>query len=145
MTEEEYDTYLEAFFRGRHLKGKEVRLPEHYAGIIFDLSNNVAGKSVWTGVAKFDQFTYWNHDINPTSGDEVRPYPSPQVSLSPLCSLSSLFVSFCVCSVLRTRKVPHALEYLQMAAALHQPHTREEVVATLKAYDESRKGAAKTE
>ncbi|XP_062855978.1 ribonuclease H2 subunit C [Trichomycterus rosablanca] len=61
-------------FRGRGLKGQEVQLPQGYKGLVLtevqrplsDQEDRVVKVS-----SVFDQFTYWNLEILPTSDDKI--------------------------------------------------------------------------
>ena len=67
---------LEASFHGRRLVGKTVAMPEGVTGVVlrqqvggFRGANNVSNFAVTEDV--FDEFVYWNHDVQPTDQDHV--------------------------------------------------------------------------
>ena len=67
---------LEASFHGRRLVGKTVELPEGVTGVV--LRQQVGGARGANSVSNFaatenvfDEFVYWNHDIQPTDQDHV--------------------------------------------------------------------------
>ena len=67
---------LEASFHGRRLVGKTVVLPEGVTGIVLRQQNGSfrGANSVSNFAATenaFDEFVYWNHDIQPTDQDHV--------------------------------------------------------------------------
>ena len=63
-----------AAFRGRTLRGAEVTLPAGFSG--YFVRNSGSGKGVddsehVEAVRAFQTFTYWNHDLPPSTLDEV--------------------------------------------------------------------------
>lgn len=61
--------------RGYPLKGVEVKLPVNFQGIVFreneQLKIEEAERELKFG-GKFDSFTYWNYDRNPTENDAYK-------------------------------------------------------------------------
>ena len=61
--------------RGYPLKGVEMKLPENLQGIVFreneQLKIEEAERELKFG-GKFDSFTYWNYDRNPTENDAYK-------------------------------------------------------------------------
>ncbi|CAO1424993.1 unnamed protein product [Diamesa tonsa] len=61
--------------RGYPLKGVEMKLPENLQGIVFreneQLKIEEAERELKFG-GKFDSFTYWNYDRNPTDNDAYK-------------------------------------------------------------------------
>ncbi|KAL3139835.1 hypothetical protein ABBQ38_004133 [Trebouxia sp. C0009 RCD-2024] len=64
----------QAAFRGRRLKGAEIRFPSGYHGGLLQKSRVHDGpaKVSWTQHAVFDSFWYWNHDAVPMKTDPLR-------------------------------------------------------------------------
>merc|ERR1711907_61978 len=61
---------LRASFWGRGLRGQEVKLPAGYAGVVMEQRDD-GDEKTFVPKHHFDQLTYWNHDIMPSSCDTV--------------------------------------------------------------------------
>lgn len=60
----------ETFYRGRHLKGRRVHLPDGYAGLVLR-SRPDAKELTYAAEGAFSHFYYWNHDREPARTDPV--------------------------------------------------------------------------
>lgn len=60
---------LEASFRGRPLKGQQVKIPQGYFGAVLQRKNNTLIESV----SEFNELYYWKYDEEPSQAD---PLPS---------------------------------------------------------------------
>ncbi|PNW80104.1 hypothetical protein CHLRE_08g378100v5 [Chlamydomonas reinhardtii] len=68
---------MEAFLRGRVLRGSDVELPAGYRGLLLRPAPGAQDSSdacerSWVAAATFDRFTAWNHDTAPSASDPVR-------------------------------------------------------------------------
>ncbi|KAG2426489.1 hypothetical protein HXX76_011718 [Chlamydomonas incerta] len=68
---------MEAFLRGRVLRGSTLELPPGYRGLLLRPSPGAQDSSDacergWVAAATFDRFTAWNHDTAPAPSDPLR-------------------------------------------------------------------------
>ncbi|KAG0712120.1 Ribonuclease H2 subunit C [Chionoecetes opilio] len=73
VTEEEKG--LDGRLRGRPLKGKQMKAPDGYTGLVLKEAQRSVGQGdqqVMKGVALFDSFTFWNYDRQPSRSDKFQ-------------------------------------------------------------------------
>lgn len=66
---------LTARLRGFPLKGSRMKVPEGYSGVVLKEAQAVEagdGGRVVRGVARFDTFTFWNWDRQPSRSDKYQ-------------------------------------------------------------------------
>nr|CAG4642922.1 EOG090X0IC1 [Evadne anonyx] len=66
---------LEASFRGYPLQGSKVPVPEGYTGLVLGETKKQLTETQPHNLLankKFDSFTYWNWDYNPSIGDPTQ-------------------------------------------------------------------------
>jgi len=105
---EENEGVLSASFRGRLLKGRTLRLPPGYKGLVLSENSRKheeeeeedqprgeasSGQQEWEISGSFDKFAYWNHDTQPSDNDTP----------------------------------PRWIEWLSLAEEIHKPVTEEEL------------------
>ncbi|XP_013397498.1 ribonuclease H2 subunit C [Lingula anatina] len=67
-------TVLSATFRGRPLSGKEMQLPDGYTGLLLKELHRPYSEEEERHLKvshKFEQFTYWNLDAEPSINDKI--------------------------------------------------------------------------
>lgn len=70
-----FATGLDGRLRGYPLKGSEMKVPEGYTGVVLKDAQAVGegeGRRMMRGVARFDTFTYWNWDRQPSRSDKYQ-------------------------------------------------------------------------